>query len=133
MSLQAGATATIKSDGTVRQLDGRPEPDEGITDAMVKDPKALARFLSRLLRNVYRLMRLWRPRSLDFEDKAVDATGTTVYSLPHNFGGRVRWYVVDWTGSAAYALSKSTSTTDNTLELVSYVAGTATIRVEEAG
>lgn len=133
MSLRLGSAANVTSAGVVRQLDGRPEPDENITEAAVKEPRSLARLLLRLFRDVALLKRRWWPRRIDFEDKAVDATGTTAYTLPHNFGGRVRWWVVDWSGSAGPQLAKSSDTTDRSLVLVSYVAGTATIRVEEAG
>lgn len=126
-------SANVNSAGEVRQLDKRPEPDENITEKAVADPKLLTKFLLRLFREVSRLKRLWRPRRIDYEDTAVDATGTTLYRFSHNFAGRVRWLVVDWEGAAAYDLSKDATTTDDVLVLISRSAGTATIRVEEAG
>jgi hypothetical protein len=128
-------STNVRSNGDVVQLDRRPEPDENVTEKAVADPPSLARFVLRLFRAVSTLHRRWWPRRVDFEDQAVDATGLTVYDFPHNFNGRVRWWLVDWSSAdfVAPTLVRYTTTDDNTLRLISYVAGTATIRVEEAG
>ncbi len=86
-----------------------------------------------LLRGVAELRRRWVPHRLDFEDRVFDATGTTKYRLEHRFRGRVRWWVVDWLGTVAPVLSRHADSTSDVLVLVSYAAGTATIRIEEAG
>lgn len=126
-------SANIDRSGSIRQLDRRAEPDEQVLEEHVQDPPRLVRLLMGLLRDVARLKRSWRPRRIDFEDRAVDATGTTKYRFAHGLDGRVRWYVVDWQGAAGPQLSRHADTTDGALVLVSHVAGTATIRVEEAG
>lgn len=126
-------SVNIDRDGTVRQLDLRAEPEEQVLEEHVKDPARVVRILMGLLRDVARLKRLWRPRRVDFEDRAFDATGTTKYRLPHGLGGRVRWWVVDWQGAAGPQLARHDDSDDTALVLVSYVAGTATIRVEDAG
>lgn len=127
------SSAVVRSIGTPRQLDRKAEPEEQITEAVVRDPVQLARALTRVARNVADLKRRFVPRRIDFEDWTVDATGTTAYRLEHGFGGRVRYSVVEWSGASAPNLRKDTASDDNTLVLTSTVAGTATIRVEEAG
>ena len=132
--IQLGQSANVKSDGTVVQLDARPEPDENVTDKAVEDPKVLARFILRLFREVSTLRRRWKPRRLDFEDVLVDATGLVLYRFAHNFGGRVRWYPVGFReGASGPSLVEDSSTTDNVLVLSSYSDGYLTLRVEEAG
>lgn len=95
----------------------------------------MSRIVQGLLNDVATLKRAWTPRRIDFEDVAVDGTGSTLYRFPHGFGGRVRWWVVDWSGAASVAglMRDEDATDDNTLVLVSWIAGTVTVRVEEAG
>lgn len=127
-------SANIKASGDVRQLDAAREPDEVIDDVDVADHGILSRLLTRVLREVATLKRTWTPARIDFEDVTVDATGTTTYTLRHGLNGRVRFWVVDWSStSAGAALARHADTDANTLVLVSYVAGTATIRVEASG
>lgn len=127
----------------LRQLDGKREPDELITPERLDDKPRVARWLTQLLRDVESLKRRWAPRRIDHEDRKVDATGgdglnATKFRFAHGFGGRVRWWVTDWQGVAAPALvldtaTSGTGTDANTLVLRSYVTGTVTIRIEEAG
>jgi hypothetical protein len=118
----------------VRQLDRPAEPDEQVTPDDAKDSERVARMLMRLLKDVSTLRRSWAPRFVDHEDRVVDATGTTTYRFPHGFGGRVRWWPVDWKdASAGPQLERHSDTDSNTLVLVSYAAGTLTLRIEEAG
>ena len=125
-------SAVVSSSGGVRQLDLRPEPEEQITEEQAKDPARLARVLMKIIRDLSGMRRRWWPRYVDHEDLVVDGTGTTKYRLPHEFGGRVRWWPVDWSDSAAGPRLKRHADTDsNTLVLVSYTAGTVTVRVEE--
>lgn len=127
-------SANIDRNGKVRQLDKPAEPDQQVMEDEATDAPRLVRLLMRMLRDLAALKRRWAPRRLDFEDCAVDATGTTKYRLPHGLGGRVRWWVVDWAdASAAPALVKHADTDERTLVLVSRAVGTATIRIEEAG
>lgn len=124
----------ISSAAKVSTLDGRAQPDEVVTEADVQEPPKLARLLARLLKDTTALKRAFAPRRIDFEDVAVSTAGATV-SLQHNFAGRVRWYLVGWssTGTQAPILKEAAATTASTLVLASYVAGTATLRVESAG
>lgn len=120
--------------GKQRRLDRPATPDEQVTEDQVQDPARLTRIFLGLLRDVSALKRRWAPPFIEFEDFEFDDTGTTVYRFPHKLGGRVRWWVVDWTGAADGArLVRHSSSTSDTLCLVSYEVGTATIRVEVAG
>lgn len=127
--------AVVASDGTVRQLDGRAEPDFVVEPKDVQDAPRLAKLLGIMLRELARLKRSWAPRRIDFVDVTCAAGGVTI-RLEHGFGGAVRWWVVDWQISAASGapiLQRYTGTDENTLVLWSDKAGVATIRVEEAG
>ncbi len=126
-------SAVVERSGVMRPLDRKAEPTERVTKEQVSDPDRLSRLIQGVMRDVSDLKRPWAPRTIDHQDVSVDNTGTTLYRLPHGFGGRVNWYVVDWTGAAGPQLSKDTATDNNTLVLVSYVTGTASIRIEEAG
>lgn len=126
-------SAIVPAQGPLRQLDGKSEPDEQVTEDVVSDPHRLSRLLMRMMKDVAVLKRRWWPRRLDFEGIAVDATGTVPFRLPHGFGGAVRYWVVSWTGAAAANLLLGAASDGNTLVLFSTVAGTATVRVEEAG
>lgn len=124
--------AVIDSAGLVRKV-ATKAPRQVITSTDVQDPEKLARALQDARKE---LDALDRPRrEMVYEDVATGAAGALL-KLPHNFGARVRWHVVDWAstaGGAAPVLEKSTTTDDDTLVLASYVAGTASIRIEEAG
>ncbi len=129
------SAAKIDSAGNVTQLDGRLQPPEVFNDQDAQDPVKLARVVARLLAENTELRRRFNADRLDFEDVAVSTAGASV-TLQHNFAGRVRWYLVGWQSSGTDApilKEDTTNTTENTLVLKSYVAGTATIRVEEAG
>ncbi len=129
-------SAVVPSNGKLRQLDSPAVPDEQITPDQVTDTDRIARLFMRILKDVAGLKRRYWPDRLDFEDVAVDATGTTLYRFPHGLGGRVRWWPVDWQGSLLTynpALARDPSTDDNTLVLVSYAAGIVTVRIEAAG
>lgn len=126
-------SAVIKSDGKLRQLDRAAQPPEQVTEEQVKDPERLSRLLMTMLRDLVTLKRRWWPQFIDFEDTAVDGAGTTKYRFAHRMGKRVRWWPVDWTGATAGPrLVRHTDTDKDTLVLVSYTAGTLTLRVEEA-
>jgi hypothetical protein len=116
-----------------RRLDRIPEARAPITEEDVSSATTLARLLDRLLRDLSRLLGLWRPRRLDFERVPLDATGTVKTRLEHKFGGAVRCWVVSWDGAASPNIRPHADTTAHTLVLTSTSDGTATIRVEEAG
>lgn len=127
-------SAVIQTDGTIRQLDKPSEPDQQVTEEQVKDSARLSRLLMTMLRDIFTMKRRWVPTFLDFEDRVVDATGTTKYRFPHKFKKRVRWWPVGWkSASAGPRLVEHSDTDRDTLVLVSYTAGTLTLRVEEAG
>jgi hypothetical protein len=131
--------AIVGSDGTVRQLDGRAEPEVVVQEADVQDATKLARMLAWLLREVATLRRRFYPRRIDFED--VVSTGSAgspaTIRLEHGFGGRVRWWVVDVTApgviAVPYIYNDTTQTDANTLVLKVYYPSTITIRIEEVG
>lgn len=120
--------ATVSSNGVVtRAL--KQIPDRTTTAEDVKDPEKLARTVQELRASA---LGEAERKELTFHDVSVSTAGALV-KLPHNFGGRVHWSLVDWAstvGGAAPILEKSTTTDDNTLVLASYVAGTASIRIE---
>ncbi len=129
------SAAKVNNDGKVTILDGRASASEVVTDADVQDPPKLARLLGRLLANVAQLARAHTPRRLDFEDVTCAGSGAAI-RLRHGFGGRVRWWPVDYlsTGTpAAPILERGAATDANVLVLLSYTTGTVSIRVEEAG
>lgn len=128
--------ALVASDGIVRQLDTRAGEQINVTAKDVEDPKNLARLLQQALRENAELRRRWAPRELYFRDQTLTTTVATKIRLTHGFRGLVNWAVVRWDASspgAAPALDQHADTDENTLVLVSTVAGTATIRVWEAG
>lgn len=130
------SSAKVDSAGTIKMLDGRGEPDEVITEKDVQDPPKLARLLGTTLNAIAQLRRQWVPRRIDFEGIATGTIGATTVPMEHGFGGAIRWWVVGWvsSGGSGPSLEEATAvSTDTTLRLYSYAAGTATIRIEEAG
>lgn len=126
--------ARIESDGRVVPLDGKAEPAEVVTEEDAKDPGKVSRLLARLLKENATLRRQYTPKQIDFVDVAVSTAGASV-SLQHTFNTRVRWWLVGWrsAGTTAPILKEdTTNTTATTLVLLSYVAGTACIRIEAA-
>ncbi len=126
-------SAIVQLNGKVRQLDQRADADEQVQPDEVGDATRLARRLMWILGNLRDLRRRWRPRSADFEDRTVLGDGTTKYSLPHGFNGRVRYWPVEWVGAAAPNLRRHAESTANVLVVTSTSAGVVTLRVEEAG
>jgi hypothetical protein len=129
-------SANIDSAGNVRQLDLRAEPDAAPTEEQVSNAPKLVRLLAKLIKDVATLRRRFAPRRIDFEGVAVNDNGTIGYRFPHHFGSMVRWWPVSWqsaAGGAAVALDQASDSDNDTLVLVSYAAGTITLRVEEAG
>ena len=119
--------------GKGRSLDRIPETPTPLAERDVEDRSTVVRLLSGLLRDVARLAGRWTPRHVDFVGVVLDATGTALLPLHHGFGGVVRFWIVDWDGAAAHNVRKHTSTTNHVLVLTSTSAGTATVRIEEAG
>jgi hypothetical protein len=127
-------SANIPKNGRPRQLDRAGDAEEQITPEQAQDFERLSRLLTGILKDIASLKRRFWPQRIDFEDIDIDNTGTTLYRFPHGLGGPVRWWPVDWAGAAAGPqLVRDASTDANTLVLVSYEAGTLTLRVEEAG
>lgn len=116
--------------GKSRQLDRKAAPDELVREEDVTDPPRLAKLLTRIVKDIAGLLRSYSPRRTDFEDVTFE-TGETV-RLPHGFGGRVRWWVVD-ASFAVPGLVKNGGTDDDTLVLEATSDFVATIRVEAAG
>lgn len=132
MAAPSPSNARVTSDGKVAQLDGRASAAEVVTEQDVQEPAKLSRLLVRLLTDVAALKRRFAPRRFDFEDVPVLAAGGTV-QLQHNFGGRVRWWVVDCTSSTKAWLNAATTADTLVVNLTGTSDGTATIRVESAG
>lgn len=137
--------AVVRSTGVMRTLGGRAGPTQQLTADDVGDQERLAREVNELRGKAAEQDRKHDPPWIDFED--VLCTSANTITLQHNFGGRVRWWVVDWTSTgtplvdsrgdtlSVYSpmLVKTSATTTEKLVLQSYVGGTATIRVEKAG
>jgi hypothetical protein len=127
-------SAIYNASGVMRQLDRPSDPEEQVNDDQISDETQMSRLMMGILRDIVKMKRRFWPSYLEFEDRTVDASGTTVLRLTHNFGKRVRWWVVDWSGaSSGHHLVKHASSDLNTLALVSFTAGTVTVRVEESG
>ncbi len=128
--------AKVDSAGRVTPLGAKLAPDSVVTEQDVQDPSKLARMVGQALGGITMFLSRWYPRRIDFEDVTVGGAGALT-TLEHGFGGRVRWWVVDWVdsggGGTAFTLNTHASTTSNTLVLISFTLGLATIRVEEAG
>ena len=133
------------SAAAVKQLEGRAEPDQAVTEADVQEPPKLARLLTSILKDIATRKRRHYPRRIDFENLV--CTSNNKLTLRHAFGGRVRWWVVEWTSSGtplvdsggdtlvikSPMIHQTAASTADVLILQCDVAGTATIRVEEAG
>ena len=144
-ALTRGAATRITGTGKVHSLDLRAEPDDIVHPDAAGDPQKLARLLTGVLASVNVLRKRFAPRRVDFEDQLCTTANTL--RLAHGFGGRVRWWIIDWTSTGTplvdsngdtvrvYApmLVKTSASDANTLVLQSYISGTATIRIEEAG
>ncbi len=126
-------SAVVLPNGTVRQLDRQAEPEEHVQSSDVSDASTLTRLLMRILRDIARMKRRWLPANVAHRGRVVDATGTVLHRFPHGFGGLVNWWPKRWVGAAGPQFSEHASSDADTLVLVSYVAGTVTLYVEEAG
>lgn len=128
------SSARIDFDGNMHALDRKVEPAEVFSEEDAKDAGKLARAVQRLLRSTTDLARIYEPQRVDFEDR--DVTSGTPLRLEHAFGGRVRWWIVDWqptTPGDVAIFERSTDADDATLILDVGNSGTVTVRVEEAG
>ncbi|MBX3198238.1 MAG: hypothetical protein KF894_08845 [Labilithrix sp.] len=128
-------SAVVQPTGAVRTRDRAREPDANVTERDVADPAWMVRTLLRLMRDLADLRRRWLPRRLTFRDRELPGDGTTKIRLPHSFAGEAEYTVTRWRsgGAGPPHLEVHADTDANTLVLVSYEAGVATIRLEEAG
>lgn len=127
-------SANVPATGPARALTRPPEPDEEVTVEQVEDASRLARIAMRMLRDIAALKKRWAPARVDHEGRVVDATGTTLYRFAHDLNTvSVRYWAVEWSGSAAPCLRRHATTDRDTLVLTSTVAGTVTLRIESAG
>lgn len=121
--------------GLIQRLDGRGTQNADISETDVTTPKTLVRILRTLLADVAALKRRFAPRRITYRDVLVDGTGTKKLRFPHDFNGRAEYTVTSWKATAPPGTAdlQFDSTSDaRTLVLVSYKAGVASIRVEEA-
>lgn len=125
--------ANISALGNVRVLSRPPQASKPFEDSDMQDPPTLARILLDLVRAIAALNSGWKPDRIDFEDRTVLGDGTTLYRFSHGYGGRVRYWPVEWSGAAAPNLVRHVDTDDNTLVLTSTSAGEMTLRIEQAG
>lgn len=142
-----GTSAIVPFGGKIRGLDAKSEPEEIVTPERLDDKERVAGWLRSLLRDAAALKRRWAPKRIDFQDYLFDATGggltPTLYRFEHGFNGRVRWSVVEWRGASAgpqfvehyeaNAPNGGVGTNNAVLVLRSFVIGTGTIRIEQAG
>ncbi len=119
--------------GKGRSLERVASASTSTTEKDVQEPSVLVRLLTELRRDVAGLLARRRARFIDYLNVPLDATGTTLIPFEHRFGGDVRFWVVDWNGAAPPNVRKHAATTSHVLVVTSTSAGTATIRVEEAG
>lgn len=128
------SAAVITSDGTVRQLDARAGEPIVVTSEDVQDPEKLARLVQDAHREIASFRRRFAPRMTEFED--LEVTAGDPLRVTHGFGGRVRYWPVDWrptTPGDAPIFDKNTDTDEDTLVLDVGNAGIVTILVREAG
>lgn len=130
-------SSTVRS-GVVKRDPIEPVKIERFSEGT--SPRELAEQLTRLQTNVVEATEAARGRqakALVFEDVTCGTAGALVV-LEHRLGRRARWRVVDWartTPGGSHGLERAASglagatNDDNTLTLVSYVAGTASIEV----
>lgn len=126
--------ARIARSGRVYQLDRPAEPTELVSEEDAKDTAKLARLLIRILSDLASIKRRFFPRWVDFEDR--DVVSGDVMRLTHDFGGRVRYWVVDWrpaTPGDVAAFDRNEDTDEKTLLLNVGNTGMVTMRVEAAG
>lgn len=126
------------AEDTSRQLDGKPQPDEQVTEADVTDAPKLARLLTRLLAEVAKLRRPFRPRTITFTNIVSTGTDVSPYTvrLTHKFGGEVDYEVVGRTEPGVIVLPfeyQTTATDKDTLVLAIYYPATLAVRVTERG
>lgn len=131
-------SANVEADGQVKQLDRRPEPDENITEATVKEPARLARLLLKVFRDVAALKRRWAPKQVTIRGQV--STGVLVdpqrFRFAHQFGGRVDYWltrVTAPTGADNTLVVEVDETDENTLVVDVYFPATFDIRIQEAG
>lgn len=132
----AMSRSTITAAAKIVRTTANPQRAEPAVARDVSDPDKLVRIVNRIRDDVRLLGTSTAPDSIDFEDLPAGASGVKI-TLPHRMGCRVRWYVIDWTATspgvgAIPTLTKHSTSDANTLVLVSYVAGTVSIRVEAA-
>lgn len=127
-------SARIAASGKVHRLQRKEGPAEVFSEEDAAAPAKLARVVQRLLQFAADTARRHDPDRIDFEDQAV-VSGTDL-RLEHRFGGRVRWWVVDWqptTPGDVAQFERSADTGTNALVLEVANSGTVTVRVEAAG
>lgn len=128
------SAAVAFTDGRMRQLDAKGTPSAVLTALDAQEPEKIARAVNDLTRSVAEQARAFTPRVIFHRDVTVTGTGLVKYRFQHGFRGLVNWYVARWSSAAGgHSLVEDASTTADTLVLVSYIAGTLTLRVEEAG
>lgn len=114
----------------------RPFASRGATvsDSDVTEPGKLAELLRQIQKRISTTEAITPPEALELE---YDVTSGLDFNVAHNFGGPVRWYVVDWyatpgAGASGPSFSRLTTSTTKLLVLHSYCAGRVVIRVESS-
>ena len=125
----------VDAAGKITQLGSKPAASVDVTEDDVSGIPKLARLISGIMADIATLRARYYPRCHDFEGVVCGTIGATTALLEHGFGGGVRWWIVNWTGASAgpSLVEYAAGTTATTIQFQSYVAGTATVRVEEAG
>ena len=122
----------IQFPNVVRASRGAADAQRTVSPADIATPEALIRILNDAAEVIRGLRRFARPPYIEFEDLSLPGGGAEV-TLPHNFGGRVRWWVTGWKNPAAAApilRELDSKTTREVLVLLSNQTGVACIRVE---
>lgn len=134
MATAALPTIVNAQTGTTKQAAG----DAVRTEQFREDdsPKVRTEQLTRMQANVVEATQAsrspYRRGAKVFEGVTAGSGGAKVV-LEHRLGRPARWQLIDWTGAAGASLVRSTVASDrndeNTLTLLSYVAGVAAIEV----
>lgn len=116
---QAYSDGTIAKGRRQRNFTYAPTGDKKIDDVITSLSTRLARIESMVRDGVTAV------------EMTIDVSSGTTYTLTHNLGSAVRWYVVDWVGSSTSAGFDRSSTSDgNKLVLRANTTGRATVRIE---
>lgn len=102
---------------------------KGVSETDVNDPRRLAEALRELQARLAKLEAKTPPEAAEY---VLDVgTAGAISSVYHGFDSAVRWTITHWSGpNVTYQLVEDSSSDRNYLNLRSYQAGRAVVRIE---